>query len=230
MSARWSVTQVLTAMGFGRWTHRDTVHCCIISRVTLHSLAPRSSDRSFKHLLSCFVRDLFIYCSISVVEPRVTEQRVTNWWKLSQVYHNVRTESLGTFVFFSPTPGWTKHRPALSQWILSFLLPKQLQLCAFTSMWKCKSCSWVYLKERSAFLCAMRPFFVCVHVVPALCQSVYILRSLPSVLHLALAVNHVCLFPLFEPCFCLLVSLAVQLYFSKVLIKLGADAKIWSMN
>lgn len=175
MSARWSVTQVLTAMGFGRWTHRDTVHCCIISRVTLHSLAPRSSDRSFKHLLSCFVRDLFIYCSISVVEPRVTEQRVTNWWKLSQVYHNVWTESLWTFVF--PPRHHVKPNTVLLYHSESWAFCYQSS-CSFVLLPQCESAKaalgfiWRNGTPSSA-QCVL--FFVCVHVVPALCQSVYIL-------------------------------------------------------
>lgn len=68
------------------------------------------------------------------------------------------------------------------------------------------------------------PFFTII-CVPAL-------SSLPLFLHIALALDHVCLFPLLEPnfFFCLLVSAALTLfYFSKVLTKPGAHAKIWSI-
>lgn len=83
---------------------------------------------------------------IYVVKSCVIEQRVTDCWKVSQVYHNVfsccvltREYRLNPCEPLPPstlTPCPTKRLPVLLQRIVGFLLPKQLllQLCAFSSM------------------------------------------------------------------------------------------------
>lgn len=207
-SARWSVAQVWTAVGFQRWTHRDTVRCCIMSRVALHSLALHCSHRSFKHLfITCrpgFIYLLQYFCAASrgvwVVKPRVTEQRVTNWWK---VYHNDRTESWCTFGF--PTQHHVEPNAFLLYHSVSWAFCYQSS-CSFVLLAQCKSAEAALgfvFKERLAFFCLKQLVTFFIFILCPCCSS-----SLPSVLHLALAVNHVCLFPLFEPCFCLLVLLA----------------------
>lgn len=210
MSARWSVAWVLTAAGFRRWTRRVAVHCCIISRVALHSLTLRSSAQSFKHLFFYHVSSVRIYLFIAVFLRSISRfcagettchQLVESGASLLQcffpaVFGHDKTDSI--LLLFLPTTMFKPNAFLLyhsQSWAFCY---QTSCCCSFVLLPQCKSAEaalgFISRKDSPFSTQTVYSYFhhfsyliICAHVAPALCQSAYSLLSLPSVLHLAVS-------------------------------------------
>lgn len=166
---------------------------------------------------------------IYVVKSCVIAQRVTNCWKVSQVYHNVlscrvltREYRLNPCEPLPPLPPRLHVQPnaflfCCKERIVGFLLPKQLLAAALCFFSRCKSANaavgFIFNGTRRLSLFKPRTVTFVVFLFPCPCCSsslpVCIRAALTAFcLHLELAINHVCLLPLCEPSFSLLVSVA----------------------